>query len=193
MKLWWMIGLSIIAAAAATRAQADVQPVKDKDGNTLALVVVCDSCQSPGGKQCHTGVQHGWLNGNPCGECLLNANAATPLVYPYDLHLTGKLVDGAGAARKQRFVKMFLPNRWTVRTRTADDGVFRLMLGATQTRKSKQPVVMDLGTRADAMKGTDDYSIYLLPASYNPCPPEAATAEGTKQPHSGTAKPKHKK
>ncbi len=197
MKVRWIIGLSIIATLAATRALAagGVQPVKDRDGNTLALVITCDSCRSAGGsaKSCQTGAQEGWLDGNPCGKCLLTENVKVPLGYPYDLHLTGKLVDDAGAPRKDRFVKMYLPNGWTVRSRTTADGVFRLMLGATLERKSKQPLVVDLGTRADAMKGPEDYSIYLLPESYKPCPPEAAPAGAKKPQHSGPSKSKSKK
>ena len=197
MKLWWMVGLNIIAVTVATRviAAENTQPIKDPDGNTVGLVVIWSSCQSSDGsaKQCQTGVQQGWLNGKPCGKCMLVENAGQTLRYAYDLHFTGKLVDNAGAPRKERFVRMFLPNGWTVRTRTGDDGGFRLMLGATESRKSKSPVVVDLGTRVDAKPGTEDYSFYVLPESYKPCPPEAATPAARKRPQAAGHTPKSEK
>ncbi len=189
MKLWWLLGLSSITtmiAALPSAAMAGAQPIKDESGKTIAVVVVCDSCQSSDGshKQCYTGVEHGWLNGVPCGKCMVDENAGRPLGYAYDLHLTGKLVGADGAPLKQRFVKLFLSNSWTVRTRTGDDGVYRLMLGATQDRKAKKPLVVDLGTQTDTSKATADYALYFLPDGYKPCPPEAATSEKPKAPAS---------
>jgi hypothetical protein len=186
MKLWRIVGLSIIAVTAATQVMAaeNMQPIKDPDGNSLGVVVICTSCRSSdsSAKGCHTGVQQGWLSGKPCGKCMLAENAGQTPRYAYDLHFTGKLVDDAGAPRKERFVRVFLPNGWTVRSRTAADGSFRLMLGATESRKSKNPVVVDLGTRVDAKQGTDDYSLYFLAESYKACPPEAATPAARKGP-----------
>jgi hypothetical protein len=179
MKLWWMVGLNILALTVASRviAAENTQLIKDPDGNTVGLLVICSSCQSSDGsaKHCSTGVQQGWLNGKPCGKCMLVENAGRGLRHAYDLHFAGRLVDSAGTPRKQRFVRLLLPNSWSVRTRTGDDGAFLLMLGATETRKSKTPVVVDLGTRVDANPGTEDYSFYVLPESYKPCPPKAAT------------------
>jgi hypothetical protein len=179
MKLWWTVGLNILALTVASRAIAaeNTRLIKDPDGNTVGLLVICSSCQSSDGsaKRCPAGVQQGWLDGKPCGKCMLVENAGTALHHAYDLHFAGRLVDSGGTPRKQRFVRLFLPNSWTVRTRTGDDGAFLLMLGATETRKSKTPVVVDLGTRVDANPGTEDYSFYVLPESYKPCPPEAAT------------------
>jgi hypothetical protein len=196
MKLWWMVGLNIIVVTVATRviAAENTQRIKDPDGNTVGLVVICSSCQSSDGsaKHCQTGVQQGWLNGKPCGKCMLVENAGQPLRCAYDLHFTGKLVDNAGAPRKERFVRMFLPNGWTVRTRTGDDGGFRLMTGATENRKSKNPVVVDLGTRMDTKPGTEDYSFYVLPESYKPCPPEAAM-QAQKRPQTAGHKSKSKR
>ena len=197
MKLRWMVALNIIAVTVATRvfAAENTQLIKDPDGNTVGLLVICNSCQSSAGsaKQCQTGVQQGWLNGKPCGKCMLVENVGQTLRCAYDLHFTGKLVDNAGAPRKERFVRMFLPNGWTVRGRTGDDGGFRLMLGATESRKSKNPVVVDLGTRVEAKPGTEDYSFYVLPESYKPCPLEAATVAVRKRSQTAGHKPKSKK
>ena len=186
MKLGRMVGLTIMVMAAATQAMAagNAQPVKDPDGKTLAVVVSCDSCQSASDgstKQCHSGVEEGWLNGTPCGKCMLSENAGKPVPYPYDLHFTGKLVDDSGNPMKGRFLKLFLANGWTVRTRTSDQGVFRLMLGATEDRKSKQPLVTDLGTQRDLSTGTEYYALFLLPESYKPCAAQAAGPAAVKE------------
>ena len=175
MKLWWIVGLSIMTVTVATRALAagGTQPIKDPDGKTFAQVVVCDSCQSTtdgSKKHCDTGIEDGWLNGNPCGKCMLSENVGRFVNYPYDLHFSGKLVDAAGAPVKTRFVKLFLVNGWTVRTRTGDDGVFRMSLGATQNRKSQKPLVFDLGTFVDSAKRTEYYALYFMPESYKSCP-----------------------
>jgi hypothetical protein len=196
MKLWWIAGLNMIAVMAATRiiAAESTQPVKDPDGNTVGLVVICESCQSAAGstKRCQTGVQQGWLDGKPCGKCMLVENAGQAPRSAHDLHFIGKLVDDAGAPRKERFVRMFLPNNWTMRSRTTEDGGFHLTLGATEPRKSKSPLLIDLGTRVDAKPGTDDYSFYFLPQSYKPCPPGAAAPVAQKGPHPAGRKPKTK-
>ncbi len=194
MELWRVLGLSIVTTVAGlpALAAAGTQPIKDQSGKTLAVVVACDSCQSSEAskKQCHTGVEHGWLNGAPCGKCMLDENAGQPLGYPYDLHLTGKLVDADGSPLKQRFVKLYLSNGWTVRTRTGDDGVYRLMLGATQDRKGKKPLVVDLGSQVDVGgKAAADYALYFLPEAYKPCPPDAAKSE---TPKAATGKGKRK-
>ncbi len=183
MKLWWLLGLCTMTMIAVPRStNAGTQPVKDASGKTIAVVVTCDSCQSRDAskKGCSSGVEHGWLNGVPCGRCMLDENAGQPLGYAYDLHLTGKLANADGAPSKQRFVKLYLSNGWTVRTRTSDDGAFRLMLGATQDRKTKKPLVVDLGTQVDASNATADYALYFLPDNYKPCPPDAATSEKPK-------------
>lgn len=187
MKLWRMGVLIIVMTAATTRAGSppDVQPIKDADGNTLGVLVVCNDCQSPAAaskKACHGGAEEGWRDGNPCGKCLLAANYGVQFKYPYDLHLTGTLTDAAGQPVKDRFVKMFLANGWSVRTKTSAEGTFRLTLGATDTRKAKLPLVTDLGVRVDSVKGTDPYyAIFLLPESYKPCVPEAAKPDPKKK------------
>src|SRR5207253_2996592 len=94
------------------------------------------------GTSCHSGVQTGWLKGNPCGPCLLQQNGDAPLNWPYDLHITGTLTDGTGQPLKGEFVKLFTTLGWTVRTITSAQGKFRLTMGATrQPRKSRTPLV----------------------------------------------------
>lgn len=192
MKLYWTAGMSVIMAVMAARlAAAEVQPVKDREGNTLAVIVTCDSCQAgadKAGKECALGAEKGWLNGFACGECMLMANAREPLAYPYDLHIMGKLVDGAGAPVKERFVRLFFPNGWKVRGRTSDDGSFHLMLGATAEKKSKQSLLTDLGTFVDKGKSGDQFALFILPQSYKPCPPQYTAPAGGKPPKKQTKK-----
>ena len=186
MKLWWVALLGIAIAHSAVPAAADSREaaVKGEDGQALAVVVVCSDCQAASGKSkksCGSGREDGWLDGQRCGKCLLDSNYGTTLRHAYDLHFTGTLVDAAGEPVKDRFVKLFLPNDWTVRSKTSDLGTFRLMLGATAERKTKQPLVTDLGKLVDSRTGKNlQFSIYLLPPSYKPCPPAAAPAQKSK-------------
>jgi len=176
MRGGWQAAVTIVTLATAlSRAAADILPVRDEDGNTLAVVVVCSECQSPTtAKTCAGGTEHGWLDGKPCGQCLLQQNAVATMTYPYDLHFTGTLVDATGAPLKNRFVKLFMANGWSVKTRTSESGTFRLMLGATLTRKSKTPLVTDLGKRLDTRPADDaQYALFFLPAHFTPCPPGA--------------------
>jgi hypothetical protein len=68
-------------------------------------------------------------------------------------------------------VKLFLPVGWTVRTVTSEQGKFRLTVGATQQpRKTRKPLVTDLGTRVSSPQGkAGNYAIYLLPEAYKEC------------------------
>lgn len=179
MKWHWIAGVSIIAATMATEviAAGGTQPITDPEGKTFALVVSCDACKAGSersAKPCEAGAEEGWLNGQTCGKCMLTANAQQPFDYAYDMHIMGKLVDGAGAPVKERFVKMFVPSGWSMRSRTTDDGMFHFMVGATAERKSQSPVVRDLGTYTDAAKGSPYYALFLLPESYQPCAAEPA-------------------
>lgn len=196
MKLRWMAALSLMmATSVAQAAQSNEVEVKGKDGESLAKAVVCSDCQSAASKdKCHSGRDSGWLNGKPCGKCLLEVNGPGILRYPYDLHFTGTLVDNAGEPVTNRFVKVFLPNGWGVRTKTSDKGTFRVMLGATADHKGTEPVITDLGKRVDVQKGdAAQYSIYLLPSAYKPCPADAAKpsekkdGEHQKKPHAAPA------
>jgi hypothetical protein len=185
MKLRWMtvLGLMMVTAAVQAATLPDELPIKDADGKTYAVVVLCNDCESPeGAKPCDTGAEDGWLNGKPCGQCLLMDNYGQPMLYPYDLHFTGTLTDAAGHPIKDRFVKMYLANGWKVRTRTTEQGTFRLMLGATAERKSNTPLVTDIGVRVDSVKGSDpNYAIFLMPPSYKPCSAAAASTPAAKQ------------
>ena len=174
MKRYGSVGMGLVVATMATQVHAagQVQPVKDPDGNTLAVVVSCDSCKTGSeatGTSCASGAEEGWLDGKPCGKCMLGANAQQPFTYAYDIHIVGKLVDEAGNPIKERFVKMFTPLGWSMRSRTADDGTFHFIMGATAERKSQSPVLSDVGAHADTAKGTPYYTFFLLPESYQQC------------------------
>ncbi len=191
-----MVGfLILIMASTAVRAAQlpDQVPIKDPDGDaTLAIITLCNDCKAGDGKGCYTGAEDGWLEGAPCGKCLIESNFRKLLRYPYDLQITGTLVDPQGQPVKDRFVQVFLPNGWTVKGRTSELGTFRLLLGATSDRKGKDPVKTDIGTRVDTKKGDDPYyALFLLPETYNPCPAEAAKPAEAKPKH-GAAKKKKK-
>jgi hypothetical protein len=182
MQKWLVMVGALALTTATTTVQAqkapDVQPIKGTDGETWAMLVQCNSCSSPGGKKCHAGAEEGFLNGQPCGKCMIVENYGARFSYPYDLHLTGKLVDAQGKPIKDRFVKIFMANGWNIRTRTSEAGTYRLMLGATAERKSATPLVIDLGTRADAPADNKDfYAMYLLPEGYKACPPAKSKAK----------------
>jgi hypothetical protein len=194
MKVWWMAAISMMLASTAVHAGqlAGEQPIKDTDGTTIAVLTVCSDCQSEAGKSCYSGAEAGWLAGKPCGKCLIQRNYGEAVNYPYDLQITGTLTDPDGQPVKDRFVKAFLPNGWTIRARTSEKGAFRLMLGATTDRRSREPLVTDLGARIDKQKGDNPYyAIFLLPPSYKPCAADAMTSPGPKP--SDRVKPKAKK
>jgi hypothetical protein len=173
MKAWLMGVLSVAVVGAAHAAPRDAQTIKGEDGKPLATVVVCSDCQSgsTGKQQCHTGVEDGWLDGQPCGKCLVNANYDWRLQSPNSLLFSGKLTDAEGKPLKDRFVKMFMANGWAVRGRTSDDGVFHLTLGATQQPRAPKPLLVDVGTHIDAPSDDtkSNYALYLLPPAYKAC------------------------
>jgi hypothetical protein len=176
MQRRWIAGLILVLFAARAQAAGapDEMQVKTADGRVLGVLLFCNDCKSAG-KGCLTGAEEGWLSGKPCGKCMVENNHDIILKYPVDIHITGKLVDASGKPVKERFVKLFLPNGWGVRTKTYDEGNFRLMLGATTERESKQPLLVDVGTRVDSIKGTDPYyAMFLMPETYKPC---SASAE----------------
>ena len=158
------------AVALALPAHATSDPVKDPEGKTLAVVVDCNSCQDPAkGKDCEGGIDGGYFDGQPCGKCLLDANFPTRIPYPYDLQFMGYLKDENGQPLKGKFVRLYLPNTWTVRTRTLDDGLFRLLLGATAERKGKGLVIKlgDRTMRKDSKAA--EYALFMLPPEYKKC------------------------
>ncbi|MFN8627457.1 MAG: hypothetical protein U0587_15955 [Candidatus Binatia bacterium] len=181
MRWYASVGMSIVVATVAAHAAAagQTQRVKDPDGNTLAVVLSCDTCKTGSaakGAHCAAGAEDGWLDGQPCGKCLIAANAQQPLAFGYDIHIVGKLVDGEGNPLKERFVKMFTTAGWSMRSRTADDGSFHFIMGATAERKSQSPVLTDIGSYVDTAKGTPYYAFFLLPDAYQQCPAVPAAA-----------------
>ena len=168
-----LTGLVLLFLTCALPALA-IDEVKDPDGKTLAVVLDCNSCADPGkGKSCATGADTGFLDGKPCGKCLLESNFPTRIQYGYDLQFLGYLKDEHGQPLKGRFVRLYLPNTWTVRTRTGDDGLFRLLLGATADRKGKG-LVIKLGDRVMPKDSkAPEYALFMLPPGYKPCAPAA--------------------
>ncbi|MBI4516503.1 MAG: hypothetical protein HY699_11895 [Deltaproteobacteria bacterium] len=176
MAMGRMAGMIVVLAASSAWAVtiADEQRLKDPDGGkTLAIVVTCNECpgKKPAGKKCLNGTAKGFWEGAPCGECLIKSNYGTRLGYPYDVSLTGTLKDAAGKPLAEQFVKLSLPNGWTVFGRTNSEGLFRLMLGATLERRSKTPLTKELGTFTHK-KGTgkdNAFNFYMLPEDFKPC------------------------
>lgn len=193
MRRWWMAA-AVAVMMLVGRVEAFEHTFKDPDsGATVAVVIGCNDCKSGQGAGCDDGSEAGWFDGKPCGKCLVDSNYGTTIRYPYDVHLVGILTDAEGQPVKDRFVKMFLPNGWGVRTRTMESGAFRMTLGATGERTKKEPVVINIGTHIDSTKGADDphFALYLLPENYKPCAADAAAggAEG-KKPAAPKAAPK---
>jgi hypothetical protein len=181
MKMWWMFTLGLAATAASALAAAgDDVPVKDPNGKTLAVVVLCNDCEGGAAKKgCYDGAENGFRKGKACGPCLMKANPVRILEHPYDLHVTGILKDPKGEPIKDRFVKLFMPNGWGHRTKTLDKGQFHLMLGATSERKSSQPLTVDIGSHVDVQNGEKDqyFAMYMLPVDYKGCDAAAAAPD----------------
>lgn len=170
--------LIILVSLVAVAAQAKQDLVKDPKGKTLAIIQDCNSCKDEQGKDCMAGKETGYSGGADCGQCLLEANFGTRIGYAYDVHIIGKLKDETGKPLGNRFVQVSLPNTWRIRTRTQDDGSFRLMLGATlQKEKSSDLIVVDLGTRTmPSADTTGQYSFFMLQDGHKPC-----SKDGSKQ------------
>jgi hypothetical protein len=166
-----IVAISLILASGAVLAVE--QKVVGPNGKTIGLILDCNSCKNPEeGKDCESGVQDGFHDGKRCGQCLMTANFGTRLLYPYDLYFSGNLQQPDGTPLADEFVRLYLPNTWTVRTRTTEKGFFRLVLGATQDREGSE-VQVDLGTRTrKKAEGASDYALYMLPENYKPCPAE---------------------
>jgi len=165
--------LAFLAGVALVAAPAGAMEVKVRDGagKTIAVVLDCNSCKDEKGKDCASGVVEGFHDGKPCGKCLLDANFNAKLLYSADIQIHGKLEDPSGKPVADEFVRLFLPNTWTVRTRSSKDGVFRLLLGATQERQGDS-IQVRVGNRtrdvsSDATR--DDYALYMLPENYQGC------------------------
>lgn len=167
MRMVMLLVFSLLVPVVALASQNEV---KDKDGKVFAVILDCSSCKSGKGSDCVTGVEKGFHDKAKCGACLLESNFGTRIGYPYDLHIVGKLEDEKGNPLKNRFVKLYLPNTWTVRTRTREDGTFRLLLGATLERKGAKPLVVDIGGRVmRADSDAENYSLFMMEPKYKPC------------------------
>jgi hypothetical protein len=165
----WMIPIALLLLPNLTLAAKD--PIKDPaSGKAIAYVLDCNTCKSPEkGADCDSGAAKGFSGGAECGECLMVSNFGHRIGYPFDMQITGKLFDENGKPLGGKFVKLYMPNTWTVRTRTLDDGSFRLVLGATLPKQGKLQVV-DLGKRTMRKNSTaKEYAIYMLPEGYKPC------------------------
>lgn len=171
--MWVKVAIVSGALLFPVLALAKQDTIKDPDGKTIAVILDCNSCKEPQkGKTCDTGVESGYFNGAACGKCLMDSNYGTRIAYGYDLHLVGKIVDTEGQPLGDKFVRLFLPNTWTVRTRTSADGVFHLTLGATVERKGKA-VTVQLGDHTMRKDSTAPYyALYMLPETHKPCAPK---------------------
>lgn len=175
MRKSWFVGLVtfVVAGAAYALPQRTEIDVTDVDGAKIGKVVLCSDCKDAAKvdtPECPSGAAEGWRDGAPCGSCLLQANWGKTIEYSRDLQVSGTLVGADGEPIAERYVKMFLPNGWSIRTRTAADGTFRLLLGATKERTGTEPIKVDIGQRTDTVKGDDpNYTIYLVPTDYKPC------------------------
>lgn len=172
MRLTTVVFILLCSVPVAARAGQDL--VKDPQGKTLAIILDCNSCKDgKKGKGCRAGAESGFHDGKACGSCLLDANFGTRIGYPFDVHIIGKLQDASGKPVANKFVSVSLPNTWRIRTRSLEDGRFRLMLGATMPKDDdKKLLTVDLGARTlDDPKG-EQYSLLLMQDGYKPCPPK---------------------
>jgi hypothetical protein len=175
----WMIAIMFVASSlllpAVGSAKQDV--LKDPQGKTLALILDCNTCPDGKGSQCTSGAETGFNGNASCGHCLLKANFGTRINYDFDLLIMGHLKDEKGQPAKGRFVKLFLPNTWTVRTRTGDDGLFRLLLGATGERKGK-PIIVQIGDRIMPKDSkAEHYALFMVPEQHKPCETSGVTKQ----------------
>lgn len=177
MRTTWLLLFVWSALAGTALATQDV--VKDPEGNTVAVIVDCNSCkQIEDGKSCDSGVEQGFNGEAACGQCLLPANFRDGIQSHYDLHMFGYLKDEKGEPIVDKYVRIFLPNTWTIRTKTVDGGLFILRLGATLERKSDKPIVVNLGDRRMRRDSkAEQYALYMLRGDYKSCPAEAAAAK----------------
>lgn len=167
MRLVNIIGILL---ALAMPASAKQDQVKDPDGKTMFVVVDCRQCADPAKSEtCESGVPVGTLDGAPCGSCLLDANRLTRFTHAYDVTLRGLLQDESGQPIKNHFVKLYSA-AFGVRTKTTSSGAFYLRIGAGVDRKSKTPVVYDLGTRTLRKDSkSSEYAMFMLPDAYQAC------------------------
>lgn len=167
--MWMKVITLVVSMVIPALVLAKSEVLKDPEGKTIAVVMDCNSCKGGKGSGCTTGVDDGFNGDAACGQCALKANHGIRIPYAYDVLVMGYLKDEKGEPVKNRFVKLFLPNTWTVRTRTGEDGLFRLLLGATLERKGK-PVTVQLGDlKAPKDSKAEYYALFMLPPDHKPC------------------------
>jgi len=171
MRLRLLVLLACVVCLSASANASEVK-VQDKAGKTIAIILDCNSCEDESqGSPCVSGVTKGFHGGKRCGECLLEANYGTKLLYSSDIQIHGTLKDPDGKPLGEEFVRLYLPNTWTVRTRSAKDGLFRLLLGATEERQGDRIQVKlgDRTRRPSGEKEQPDYALYMLPEKFKAC------------------------
>ncbi len=163
------IAISALLAISSIVSAAE-HKVVGPNGSTIGILLDCSSCKDPAkGEKCQTGVQKGFHAGKACGECLMRSNYGAKLLYSRDLYLTGTINQPDGKPLVNEFVRLYLPNTWTVRTRTTEEGIFRLVLGATEGRDGK-PLSFEIGPRTRAkVPSAPDYALFMVPENYKPC------------------------
>ncbi len=165
----WFVAISALLAVGSAVYAAE-HKVVGPNGSTIGIILDCNSCKDPeNGEKCQTGVQKGFHAGKACGECLMRSNYGAKLLYSRDLYLTGTINKPDGEPLINEFVRLYLPNTWTVRTRTTEEGVFRLVLGATEARDG-EPLSFEIGPRSRAkVQGAPDYALFMVPEDYKSC------------------------
>ena len=163
-----VVGLALALSAVAAEAKITISEsnkVKDTDGTVYAVVVDC-----PGSDPTYGGAEEGKIGPDSCGQCLVESNWGTMLKHPYDVIIKGTMLDESGQPIKNQMIHFFLPNGWTVKTRSAENGYFRILLGATAERKSKEPLQTDIGTKKTHKDSKAPfYAMYLMPENFKPC------------------------
>jgi hypothetical protein len=193
-----MVGAACLLGATAAFAEipiADPMRIRGQDNTVYAVIVDCPQPDAGSGPEAATfgGAEEGRIGNERCGACLIDANWGTHLLYPQELMISGKLLDENDQPRAKTMVRFFLPNGWSVKTRTLDDGYFRVMLGATAERKSNEPIKVDVGVRRlKRSKEIPYYAMYILPEHFKPCPPEKPRRSGAPGSANGKGRPKAK-
>jgi len=166
----------LLAASSAWAATiTDEQRIKNPDGSTAAVIVTCNSCgpNAKPGETCLTGAAEGFLNCERCGPCLMDSNFGFRAGHAYDLQFIGHLKDASGKPVNNQFVRVVEPNGWAFTTRTSQDGMFRIMVGATLDRAGNPAQNKDLGTLTIQPKSGKEGAVtfYVLPEQFKPCAP----------------------
>lgn len=181
MHLWITAAAATLFSAVAAQAGITVTDSMrlGKGEQTYAVIIDCPQPGSAGATDKRFGGStDSTLDGERCGKCLLDANYGVLIRHPYDLLIKGALVDEKGEPLKNRLVHLFLPNSWTVKTRTTEGGFFRILMGATAERLSSDLLEMDLGQRRTKADGTGEfYALYMLPEDFKSCKASAGASK----------------